>query len=91
MAINLDMEKANDRLNCDLLRNALLIWVFDRWRWIMQCISTATFNILVNDKHSKLIYPERDKRQGDLISPYIFIIYVEYFGCYIHFVLLSLI
>lgn len=39
----------------------------------MQCISTVSFNILVNSKHSKLIYPGIGIRQGNHISSYIFI------------------
>lgn len=51
--------------------------------------SAATFNILVNGKRksSKLIYHERGIKQGDHISPYIFINCAEYSGRLIHFCL----
>lgn len=43
--------------------------------WIMQCVSTSSFNILVNGKFSILIHPI-----GVPISLYIFIICAKYLG-----------
>lgn len=52
---------------------------------IMQCISTPMSKVIVNRKIGSSFVPESDIRQGHSLSPYIFIIFVEYLGRYIHF------
>lgn len=70
MAIKLDMEKAYDKLDCDFIKRCFSVLGFNNnWiNWIMQCISTTSFDILVNGNHSKIIILERRIRQGDPIS-----------------------
>lgn len=45
--------------------------------WIMSCVSTVSLNILSNGREVGKIYPQRGLRQGDLISPYVFILISE--------------
>lgn len=51
MAIKKDMEKACDRLECDFVKKYLTDLGFcARWsNWIIQCITTSSFKVIVND------------------------------------------
>jgi len=51
-------------------------------RWInllMLCGRTVTYSILINGRPHEHIVPSRGLRQGDPLSPYLFILYVEAF------------
>lgn len=41
---------------------------------IKQCITTVTTNVLGNGRRFERFAPQRDIRQGDPISPYIFVL-----------------
>ncbi|KAG5531068.1 hypothetical protein RHGRI_025879 [Rhododendron griersonianum] len=80
MLIKLDLEKAYDRLEWGFIRQVLHFFNFPPlWiNLIMSIISLSSMSILFNGSATDTFSPSRGIRQGDPLSPYIFILCVEY-------------
>jgi hypothetical protein len=82
MGIKLDMSKAYDRVEWEFLEAIMGKMGFsEKWtKLIMECVRTVTYSIMVNGQAVGRIKPSRGIRQGDPLSPYLFLLCAEAFS-----------
>ena len=82
MAIKIDLEKAYDKIEWAFIREMLIEFNFpDNIVYlIMSCVSSVSTSLLFNEGCLESFLPSRGIRQGDPLSPYLFILSMEYLG-----------
>ena len=60
MAVKLDMSKAYDKVEWNFI---------EKVGWILKCITSVTYSVLINNEDHGCITPSRGLRQGDHYLP----------------------
>lgn len=86
MMLKLDKSKAYDKVEWKCLEQIMLRMGFsERWvSLVMQCITMVSYAIHINGQPQRNIIPSRGLRQGNPLSPYLFLLCAEVLSALIH-------
>lgn len=79
MAIKLDTSKAYDKVEWPFLKSVMRRMGFkEKWiSLVMTCVTTVSYSILINGEPKGMIRPSRGIKQGNPLSPFLFLLCIE--------------
>jgi hypothetical protein len=86
MAVKLDMSKVYDRVEWPFLKGVMrqLGFCEEFTELVMNCVCSVSYRFKVNGQLTDTVVPRRGLRQGDPISPYLFLLCAEGFLGLLH-------
>lgn len=80
MVLKFDLKKAYDKLEWGFLDNVLATWGFNEGfrKLVVGCVRTVSYPFLINGSTAGNVSPSRGLKQGDPISPLLFILCAEF-------------
>ncbi|KAL0444904.1 UNVERIFIED_CONTAM: LINE-1 reverse transcriptase [Sesamum latifolium] len=85
-ALKVDLRKAYDTIEWDFLRAVVILLGFPKKFivWIVECVTTPSFWVCLNGSPHGYFRGARGLRQGDPMSPYLFVLVMEVLTLLLH-------